>query len=431
MHSKRQIIFFAAILLTSCAAPMPPATVTTIPSPTAAPTATKTPEPIAVVVGYIEQMSEAQQACAEGERGKEMESAYRTNVDYWNTVKFFNGGEIRFQPMMDEAYPDDSGRCVIVMESNSFPGRVFTVPMAQFNRYLETGDPEAMLPPQDADEPQSDMDPFVWDSQATKDSAAAKAGVPLGARWTLWDGEIVYVTGQGEEVKIVGKLDENYQWQVYEAEQVASMAEMDYSLLWEKGAVIEVADYWGAGRAVMTVEDTKGGTEEIRYEEKLLINPESTHSGDFVIERLAFQNLTVEEMSLVSVDLADNEQVADGQLCILRLGTLYNGEQVSFQVVVGGNVFGDLDPERLFESLKRGDSILMEVGIVTGGETNLGYYVGKEYPDTGPERKKKVLFTLLGNGYTEVSKKIVLQTIRNGGVLNGNIGIPVIEPWPF
>ena len=47
MPSKRSIIFLAAILLTSCAAPTPPATVTPIPPPTVTPT--HTPAPTATI----------------------------------------------------------------------------------------------------------------------------------------------------------------------------------------------------------------------------------------------------------------------------------------------------------------------------------------------------------------------------------------------
>ncbi|MEB2333625.1 MAG: hypothetical protein OZ914_04830, partial [Anaerolineaceae bacterium] len=69
MPSKRQIIFLTAILLTSCAAPTPPATVipqtsevsetsevltaTPTSAPTSIPTSTQTPEPTLPSYGVI------------------------------------------------------------------------------------------------------------------------------------------------------------------------------------------------------------------------------------------------------------------------------------------------------------------------------------------------------------------------------------------
>lgn len=222
---------------------------------------------------------------------------------------------------------------------------------------------------------------------------------------------------------------ERGEWEAIQVEQVASMEEFDYSHLWEKGAVIEVADYWGAGAATMTVEDTKGGTEALTYENMRVTPIAAVYTNGIRVDPASFQFMKIEEMALVKVDLADNTRIDDGYYCMVRLGTIdTNGEQISFTVVVDGNQAMKLDPKELFVKMKRGDSVRMSLSTIPFGGITIDD-LEKILKKNGitEEAMPKRLFNLLGYGSQSVSLADVRKAMREGAVLNQVIGVNDIK----
>lgn len=271
----------------------------------------------------------------------------------------------------------------------------------------------------------SDTDPPVYE-------ANGKRIITVGDEWLAVDieadedGKLTAVTDDGTRM-IWGENG----WEAVQVEQVASMEGFDYSLLWEKGAVIEVADYWGAGGATMTVEDTKGGTEALTYENMRVTPLSAARVHGIQFGAASFQFMKIEEMALVKVDLADNTRINDGYYCMVRLGTIdTNGEQISFTVVVDTNDSMDLDQQELFAKMKRGDSVGMSITFVPSGGVitdDLEAFLAEGDSSEAEELNRDFRFSLLGFGSQPVSLADVRNRMREGGVL----GPAIIEIGNF
>lgn len=212
----KRLILLLFLLSIGC---VPEATVP--PTPTAqvlVPSMTPTPSG-AVIVGYGDDIHEVQQACVESERGKEMERGYRDYIAYWNTVEYFSPEtQISFNPIIDSAFPDDPEKCIILAEiygDPAYSGYFVSMPLDQMRRYLESGDVDQLLSPQGATVLEQNTDPARLSKQVRAGSVPAQAGIAVGATFEYFDGEILYVTGKGENRKVVGKLVGD-QWEAVE-----------------------------------------------------------------------------------------------------------------------------------------------------------------------------------------------------------------------
>lgn len=155
----------------------------------------------------------------ERKQTKDLERGYREYIKYWESVKYFGSGggkRVTFLPMFDPEFPNDPEKAILAMELSgdaSFNGFVFTIPAAQMARYLVSGNPDDLTPPQGATTLQEGTDAFKMTKQVGKDSIPFQRGIPEGAVLEYWNGQFVYVLGRGVDAKVVGRLDQNYQWE--------------------------------------------------------------------------------------------------------------------------------------------------------------------------------------------------------------------------
>jgi hypothetical protein len=119
------------------------------------------------------------------------------------------------------------------------------------------------------------------------------------------------------------------------------MAQFERQDYWEQGKSVAVEDLYGAGPATITMEKvtTASPGQVLDYQELDTLDQPSGDFGGITLNRLKLMNLTVEATSLLRVDVQDNTQLPDGEWCVMRFGTLVNGQQTSFEVVVSGNAF--------------------------------------------------------------------------------------------
>jgi len=153
-----------------------------------------------------------------------------------------------------------------------------------------------------------------------------------------------------------------------EAVNVATMSEFDRAWFNEAGKVVEVADLYGAGEAKITVAQVKEPTEGqvLNYEEMFSLDQESFANGPVTLNRISLKGLTIERISQLNVDIADNMRVGDGKWCVFQFGTLVGGKQVSFEMVVKGNFFNGKLGQDIFTQWEPGE-------VVSGGLT-FSYY---------------------------------------------------------
>lgn len=215
-----------AIGLGACAASIENPTMTPVlPSVVATETAgaSGSPEPSATVgvtptegalVGSGGPLSEAEQKAIEASpRYQDILKYTGLNMDYWQSVGVF-AKDIpwNMKPLPDQSDPTNVDKFLYVIEIPGDQNFNYTIPIAPYMKYLETGDPEVMLPPQGATTLQENTDPFKMTKQVTKDSVPGQAGIPVGAVNGVKDGKFVYFApGANGALEVVGGLDGD-QW---------------------------------------------------------------------------------------------------------------------------------------------------------------------------------------------------------------------------
>ena len=211
-----------------------------------------------------------------------------------------------------------------------------------------------------------------------------------------------------------------------EAVNVATMSEFDRVWFNEAGKVVEVADLYGVGEAKITVAQVKEPTDGqvLNYEEMFSLDQESFTKGPFTYKRLSLKNLTVERVSLLEVDIMDNTRVGDGEWCVFQFGTLVNGKQVSFEMVVKGNFYTNKFAQDIFAEWEPGE--IVRGGLTfsyypSGGVTmdDLDNYILNE-DGLGEEELKLVRFVNLGKWSSAMDRQTIMNIIQQGNVFGGD-----------
>ena len=185
-----------------------------IEAPSVTPVSTEIP-----IVGYGGQLTAEQQAFTETQRAQGMKIGLENYVNYWEEFRVFaSGTQLSLIPYPDQSDPTNINKMVYVAEVSgdlNYDGFVITIPIAQYQKYLETGDPQVMLPPQNATTLMENTDPFKMSKQVEEGSIPNLAGIPTGAVNGVMNGEFVYFApGTTGALEVVGKLDKNFQWGV-------------------------------------------------------------------------------------------------------------------------------------------------------------------------------------------------------------------------
>jgi len=210
------------------------------------------------------------------------------------------------------------------------------------------------------------------------------------------------------------------------------MSEFDRAWFNEVGKVVEVADLYGSGEAKITVAQVKEPTDgqALNYEEMFSLDQESATKGPFTYKRLSLQNLTVERVSLLKVDIADNTRVGDGEWCVFQFGTLVGGKQVSFEMVVKGNFFNGKLGQDIFTQWEPGEAVSVDFayspydGVTMDDLDN--YFINKK--DRSEAELKTIRLTILGMGNVAMTKEEIMRIINQGGSFDGD-GVGVNDIW--
>jgi len=212
------------------------------------------------------------------------------------------------------------------------------------------------------------------------------------------------------------------------------MSEFDRAWFNEAGKVVEVADLYGAGEAKITVAQVKEPTEGqvLNYEEMFSLDQESFANGPVTLNRISLKGLTIERISQLNVDIADNMRVGDGKWCVFQFGTLVGGKQVSFEMVVKGNFFNGKLGQDIFTQWEPGEVVsggLTFSYYPSGGVTmdDLDNYILNEKGLSGAELKL-LRFTTIGDGSTAMNEQMIMSIIEQGGILGGDT-VGVADIW--
>ena len=202
------------------------------------------------------------------------------------------------------------------------------------------------------------------------------------------------------------------------------MSQYDRAWFDEVGRTVKVTNLYSIGEATLTVEEIKKPAEGqvLEYRELLPLDQETRVKNSVTIKGLNIQFLTVEQMSLVIVDIADNAgmKVADGEWCVFRLGALLNGKQVSFGIVTKGNFFKKQLGRDIFAAWEPGEMIwALYISYFPDGELTREEGEGLINRDAvaSEEDLAKVRFTLLGRGSVAINRQGILDIIAKGGIL--------------
>lgn len=166
--------------------------------------------------------STAQQEFAMSQRAEDLLWATNEYKNYW--VKFGLFGEsAELQPLIvpDMYAPNDSEKmllALIVENDPVYEDFAITIPWSQYEKYLETGDREAMLPPQNAKKLMANTDPFRMSRQVEVGSAPALAGIDEESVLMVSAGRFAYVSKNPDTHRneVVGVLNEKSQWEKVE-----------------------------------------------------------------------------------------------------------------------------------------------------------------------------------------------------------------------
>jgi len=226
-------------------------------------------------------------------------------------------------------------------------------------------------------------------------------------------------TGKPRWVLVNGKWREDPKWNV--SVEIASMDQFERQTYWEQGTAIAVEDLYGAGPATIRVEKVTEAEpgQVLEYQEFDFLNQPSSKFGSRTLDHFALYNLTVEATSLLRVDIEDNAQVADGTLCVMRLGTLIQGKHTSFEVVVNGDPTHDQTGESMCRQWSAGDLVdtLRLEFFATGGVT-LEDLISSPYTVDDPGDIDDILFARLGEGSVPFNSAKILKAVREGGILD-------------
>jgi len=217
-----------------------------------------------------------------------------------------------------------------------------------------------------------------------------------------------------------------------EAVNVATMSEFDRAWFNEAGKVVEVADLYGAGEAKITVAQVKEPTEGqvLNYEEMFSLDQESFANGPVTLNRISLKGLTIERISQLNVDIADNMRVGDGKWCVFQFGTLVGGKQVSFEMVVKGNFFNGKLGQDIFTQWEPGEAVSVDFayspydGVTMDDLDN--YFINKK--DRSEAELKTIRLTILGMGNVAMTKEEIMRIINQGGSFDGD-GVGVNDIW--
>ena len=204
--------------------------------------------------------------------------------------------------------------------------------------------------------------------------------------------------------------------------ELASMDQFERQTYWEQGTVIAVEDLYGAGPATISieqVEEAKPG-QVLDYQQLDYLDQQSGDFGGITINRITLMNLTLEAKSLVRVDIGDNSQIADGEWCVMRLGTLVNGAHTSFEVVVSGNITDNTTGRSICEDWKVGD-IVDALGLSFFPQGNVSIDHIREHMLVGGLDEQGIsirLFELLGEGSEPLNRRDILDLVKEGGILD-------------
>jgi len=223
------------------------------------------------IVGYGGQLTVEQQAFTETQRAQGMKIGLENYVNYWEEFRVFaDGTQLSLIPYPDQSDPTNINKMVYVAEVSgdlNYDGFVITIPIAQYQKYLETGDPQVMLPPQNAITLMENTDPFKMTKQVKEGSIPNLAGIPIGAVNGVMNGEFVYFApGTTGALEVVGKLDENFKWTVamessLRIENLVSNKWRNYSIVENSNGYYEMKD--SQGNLIPEVKLFIDGTAEI------------------------------------------------------------------------------------------------------------------------------------------------------------------------
>ena len=228
----------------------------------------------AIKVELIAEMSVDQENALNGLKGLEYKNALKRYAEYWEKVKLIGPGVtvgLGVMPNMKDVTDFSSMLFYFELPGQDYVGKKCTLPWAQYQKYLATGDYQQLLPP-DSDELLTNTDPFCLSSEVTENSAAATAGIPLGSLLANLDGQPVYIDPVTKEV--VGILDaESIKWQAKESFTAEKLAFVPHSVE-EIGQSVEVRS---------PIDDPEGYKEDIQkvldvIHTQILPN----YSGEFV-----------------------------------------------------------------------------------------------------------------------------------------------------
>ena len=194
----------------------------------------------AIKVELIAEMSVDQENALNGLKGLEYKNALKKYAEYWEKVKLIGPGVtvgLGVMPNMKDVTDFSSMLFYFELPGQDYVGKKCTLPWAQYQKYLATGDYQQLLPP-DSDELLTNTDPFCLSSEVTENSAPAVAGIPLGSLLANLDGQPVYIDPVTKEV--VGILDaESIKWQAKESFTAEKLAFVPHSME-EIGQSVEV-----------------------------------------------------------------------------------------------------------------------------------------------------------------------------------------------
>jgi hypothetical protein len=263
-----------------------------------------------------------------------------------------------------------------------------------------------------------------------------------GNKLAYLDGEWVVLPDLDGEYKLIADadgvraLDENGavkytldmmtgEWvEVVQAVEISTMEEFEREWYHEEGKIIKVADLYGAGAATITVEKVEipEPGQELTYEKLDWLDQRAVTLGNsnIRVDGLTLMNLTVEGKSLLAVDLDDNSLAADGDWCLFRLGALLDGRQVSFDLVVNGNVFQGTTGRSIYDNWGIGDIVnnLLLLFFPLGNVSFADLEMHRNKNGLSDEEIKVGLTDVLGPSSTGFTKKDIFRVIREGGLLD-------------
>jgi len=199
---------------------------------------------------------------------------------------------------------------------------------------------------------------------------------------------------------------------------IDNMEQFDSAWYDEEGKVVEVSDLYGEGSATITIEQVKQLDEgqELVYHELETLDQNPGTVGSYKNDYLLLKNLTLEQASLIKIDLADNTRVGDGYWSVFRMGTLINGQHTSFSIFVTGNPFTGVSTEDIFEDWQAGDPVQrLIVGYLPGGGLTLEYM--ESQIENQPSSLGQYRLYNLVDVFEAINRRSLMQMISSGEVL--------------